>query len=98
MKIEPGSKQVAPASTVDSRATKTQANKPADGGQTSVSLSPQAAELKALETQLAAIPVVDRAHVDSVKAAISSGQYKINTENISNNLIDSVKELLHVAK
>ena len=66
--------------------------------QTDVTLSSRAADLKQLEAQLAAIPVVDRARVDSIKEAISSGQYTVNTGNIAENLIDSVKEMLHVAK
>jgi negative regulator of flagellin synthesis FlgM len=98
MKIDPGPKQVTLPASIDDRPAQAQANKPADAEKTDVSLSPQAAELKALETRLAAIPVVDRAHVDSVKQAIASGQYTINTDNIGNNLIESVKEMLHATK
>jgi len=98
MKIDPGLKQVTLPSTVENRPAQPQANKQADTGQTAVTLSPRAAELKQLETQLAAIPVVDRARVDSIKEAIASGQYTINAENIAEGLIDSVKEMLHVAK
>lgn len=98
MKIEPGSKQVTLPASIENRPAQAQANKPATAEQTHVSLSPRAAELKALETQLAAIPVVDRARVESIKQAIASGQYTINTDNIGEHLIDSVKEMLHVAK
>ena len=75
-----------------------QANARANSEQTEVSLSPRAAQLKELETQLAAIPVVDRARVDSIKEAIASGQYTIKPENIAAGLIDSVKDMLHAAK
>lgn len=98
MKIDPGLKQVTLPASLENRSAPPQANKRADTEQTDVTLSQRAVELKQLETQLAAIPVVDRARVDSIKEAIASGQYTINTENIAEGLIDSVKEMLHVAK
>jgi negative regulator of flagellin synthesis FlgM len=98
MKIEPGPKQIQPTSPVENRHAQPQANTRAGTPQTNVTLSPRAAELKQLETRLAAIPVVDRARVDDIKAAIASGQYAINTDNIAESLLDSVKEMLHVAK
>ncbi len=98
MKIEPGPKHVTRPASVENRPPQPKANQHADAGQTAVTLSPRAAELKQLETQLAAIPVVDRARVESIKEAIASGQYTINAENIAEGLIDSVKEMLHVAK
>ena len=98
MKIDPGLKQVTLPNPVENRAGQAANNKPAETPQTDVSLSPRAIQLKQLETQLAAIPVVDRARVDNIKAAIASGQYTINTGNIAENLLDSVKEMLHVAK
>jgi negative regulator of flagellin synthesis FlgM len=98
MKIDPGPKQVTLPPTVENRPAQPQAKKRAESEQTDVSLSPRAAQLKQLETQLAAIPVVDRARVESIKEAIASGQYAINAENIAEGLIDSVKEMLHVAK
>ena len=98
MKIDPGPKQVTLTPGVDHRPAQARANKPADAGHTEVSLSARAAELKSLEARLAAIPVVDQAHVDSVKQAIASGQYAINTDNIGNKLINSVKEMLNATK
>lgn len=98
MKIDPGPKPVTLPPTGENRPAQPQANKGSGTEQTAVTLSPLAAQLKQMETQLAAIPVVDRARVDSIKQAIASGQYTINTENIGDNLIESVKEMLHVAK
>jgi len=98
MKIDPGLKQVTLPTPVENRTGQAAGNKPAETPQADVSLSPRALQLKQLETQLAAIPVVDRARVDSIKAAIASGQYTVNTGNIAESLIDSVKEMLHVAK
>ena len=98
MKIDPGQKPVTLPAAVENRPAQPQANTRADTGQTAVTLSQRAAELKQLETQLAAIPVIDRARVDSIKEAIASGQYTIKPENIADGLIDSVKEMLRVAK
>jgi len=98
MKIDPGLKQVTLPNSVENRAAKAEGNKRADTPQTDVTLSSRATQLKQLETQLAAIPVVDRARVDSIKEAIASGQYTIKPENIAEGLLDSVKEMLHVAK
>lgn len=98
MKIDPSLKQVTLPAAVENRPAQAKASTSADAGQTAVTLSQRSAELKQLETQLAAIPVVDRARVESIKEAIASGQYTINAENIAEGLIDSVKEMLHVAK
>lgn len=98
MKIDPGHKPVTLPAAVENRPAQPRANTRADTGQTEVTLSQRAARMKQLETRLAAIPVIDRARVDSIKEAIASGQYTINTENIADGLIDSVKEMLRVAK
>jgi negative regulator of flagellin synthesis FlgM len=98
MKIDPSLKQVTLPTAVESRPPQQQVDTRTASEQTDVTLSPRATDLKQLEAQLAAIPVVDRARVDSIKEAISSGQYTVNTGNIAENLIDSVKEMLHVAK
>ncbi|OJW47690.1 MAG: flagellar biosynthesis anti-sigma factor FlgM [Thiobacillus sp. 65-1059] len=98
MKIDPGLKQVTLPPSVENRPAQPQANKRTGAEQTDVTLSPRAAQLKQLETQLAAIPAIDRARVDGIKEAIASGQYTIKPENIAAGLIDSVKEMLHVAR
>lgn len=97
MKIDPGVKQVSLPGTVENRPAQGKGvQTPAE--QTGVSLSPRAAQLQALEAQLAAIPVIDRAKVDAIKEAIASGQYSVNPENVAENLVESVKEMLHVSK
>lgn len=98
MKIDPGVKQVTLPSAVDNRPAQAKSGARPGAEQTAVQLSPRAAQLQALESQLAAIPVVDRAKVDSIKAAIASGQYSVNADNVAQGLVDSVKEMLHVAK
>lgn len=98
MKIDPGIKQVTLPSAAENRPAQAKAGTQPGTGKTDVSLSPRAAQLQQLETQLAAIPVVDRARVDAIKDAIASGQYAVNAENVAQGLVDSVKEMLHVAK
>jgi negative regulator of flagellin synthesis FlgM len=98
MKIDPGLKQITPPGAAEPRTAHSTGSPRADTPQTAVTLSPRAAQLQHLEAQLAAIPVVDRARVDSIKAAIASGQYTLHTGNIAESLLDSVKEMLHVAK
>jgi len=104
MKIDPGPKPPSPTAATGSRPAQPQenanANAPASAGagQTDVSLSARVADLRKLEAQLAAIPVVDQARVESIKAAIANGEYTIKPENIAAGLIESVKEMLHVAR
>lgn len=98
MKIDPGVKQVTLPPAVDNRPTQAKPGTRPSSEQNNVQLSSRAAQLQALETQLAAIPLVDRAKVDSIKEAISSGQYSVNAENVAQGLVDSVKDMLHVAK
>jgi negative regulator of flagellin synthesis FlgM len=98
MKIDPGAKPLTPPAAAESRSAQTQARPRADAAQTEVSLSERSAQLKELETRLAAIPVVDRARVESIKEAIASGQYTIKPDNIASGLIDSVKEMLNAAR
>lgn len=106
MKIDPGPKPTSTPATTGTRPAQPQenanANAPASAGagagQTDVSLSTRVADLRKLEAQLAAIPVVDQARVESIKAAIANGEYTIKPENIATGLIESVKEMLHVAR
>ena len=98
MKIDPGLKQVTLPTSIENRPAQPGAQRADVPQQTDVTLSARAAQLKELETQLAAIPVVDRARVESIKEAIASGQYRVDTGNIAQGLLDSVKEMLHVAK
>lgn len=106
MKIDPGPKPASPPAATGTRPAQPQENAnaratagaDAGAGQTDVSLSARVADLRKLEAQLAAIPVVDQARVESIKAAIANGEYTIKPENIATGLIESVKEMLHVAR
>ncbi|MEW6119151.1 MAG: flagellar biosynthesis anti-sigma factor FlgM [Pseudomonadota bacterium] len=98
MKIDPGIKQVNLPTAVENRPAQVKAGARPGAEQTDVTLSARAGQLKELETRLESIPVVDRAKVDAIKEAIASGQYTVNAENVAQGLVDSVKEMLHVAK
>jgi negative regulator of flagellin synthesis FlgM len=97
MQIDPILTSTPPVSG-DTRPAQTQANQRVQPDQTEVKLSARASELAQLESQLASVPPVDRARVDSIKETIASGQYAINSGNIASGLLDSVKELLHAAR
>ena len=98
MKIDPGVKQVSLPTATENRPAQAKTGARPGTEQTDVKLSPRAAQLQELETQLAAIPVVDRSRVENIKQAIASGQYAVNADNVAQGLIDSVKDMLHVAK
>ncbi|MDP3421884.1 MAG: flagellar biosynthesis anti-sigma factor FlgM [Thiobacillus sp.] len=104
MKIDPGPKPASPPAATGTRPAQPQENANAStrtdagAGQTDVNLSARVADMRKLEAQLAAIPVVDPARVESIKAAIANGEYTIKPENIAAGLIESVKEMLHVAR
>ena len=98
MKIDPGLKPVTLPPLAETRPATPPTLKGTSSEQTQVSLSPRAAQLQLQKTQLASIPVVDRARVDSIKAIIAAGQYVIKSENIADSLLGSAKEILHVAK
>ncbi len=98
MKIDPGLKPATLPALAETRPTTPPTHKGTLPEETQVSLSAQAAQLQQRETQLAGIPVVNRARVDSIKATIAAGQYVIKSENIADSLLTSAKETLHVAK
>jgi negative regulator of flagellin synthesis FlgM len=60
----------------------------------SVSVSPLANQLQALESKLNDVNVVDSARVDAIKQAISEGRFSVNSEVVADRLIASVKEYL----
>jgi negative regulator of flagellin synthesis FlgM len=103
MKIDSGPKPTPPPAAAGNRPVQPQASADArasnaGAGQTEVNLSARVADLRQLEAQLAAIPVVNRERVESIKAAIANGEYTIKPENIATGLIESVKEMLHVVR
>lgn len=60
----------------------------------SVTLSPMASQLKSLEQKVAAENVYNAEKVSEIKAAISSGQFSVNSEKVADGLIQTVRDLL----
>jgi len=60
----------------------------------SVTISPMAQKLKNIGSNIAADGAFDANKVSEIKAAIASGQFKVNTDKVADGLIQSVKEML----
>lgn len=98
MKIDPGLKPIPSPPAAETRPVESPVAQGAKAEQTQVSLSTRASQMNRMEDQLATVPVVDRARVDSIKAALAAGKYTIHSDNIADTLLASAKEILHVAK
>lgn len=57
-----------------------------------VVLTERAQLLERLEKTAAALPVIDRARVDAVKADIAAGKYEIDADNIADILLRAERE------
>jgi len=64
----------------------------------SVTLSTLSAQMKSLEAKVASSEVFDAEKVDAIKSAISSGQFKVDSEKVADGLIASVRDLLNTQK
>ncbi len=64
----------------------------------SVTLSTLSSQLKSLEAKVAGAEVFDAEKVDAIKSAISSGQFKVDSEKVADSLIASVRDLLNTQK
>ena len=53
-----------------------------------VSLTETSAQLRSIESSLAALPVVDAQRVESIKQAIADGSYQIDSQTVADKLID----------
>lgn len=94
MKID-NSGKVAPTYSAPSRnAGKSDDASAARGNTDSVAINPFASRLAGLEQAAAASPAFDADKVEAIKAAIASGEFKINAGAIADSLISSAKELL----
>jgi len=63
-----------------------------------VTLSTLSSQLKTLEAKVAGSEVFDAQKVDAIKSAISSGQFKVDSEKVADGLISSVKDFLNTQK
>jgi len=64
----------------------------------SVELSGQAAQLQALEAQIASTEVVDSARVGEIRQAIAEGRFRVNPDVIADRLLQTVQELIRAYK
>jgi negative regulator of flagellin synthesis FlgM len=84
-----------------SSAAKASKEKSAVAGQTpageSVTLSSFSAQIKSIENEATA-GVFDSDKVDAIKAAISNGQFKVDSEKVADGLIQTVKDLIDSKK
>jgi len=60
----------------------------------SVSLTPQAQQLKEMQKKSADAPAVDQKKIDELKKAISSGEYKVDAEKLMKNMLSYEFDLL----
>ncbi len=66
----------------------------ADSSPDSVNIQSQAAQLFALEAQMADISVVDTEKVDAIKNAIALGQFNVDAERVADKLLEVAREHL----
>lgn len=66
--------------------------------QDSVQITSLSSQLQAMEGSMDNVPVVNSAHVEAIKQAISEGRFKINPEAIADGLLSSVKDLVQNQK
>jgi len=60
----------------------------------SVSLTPQAQQFKELQKKAASAPVIDQKKIDELKKAITSGEYKVDSEKLMKNMLAYEFDLL----
>lgn len=94
-----------PTTAADSRSSVRQSNEPssqpAAGNQApqtgqrqdEVSISSRAADLQALERSIHALPEVDQARVEQLRAKISSGEYQVDARRLADRIADFEQSL-----
>lgn len=75
-------------------ARNTEATKTDQQSSEKVTLSARSAELQSLGVKVAAEEAFDAVKVEAIKAAILSGQYKVNSGKVADSLINTVREML----
>lgn len=66
----------------------------ASAGTDTVEITSLSAQLQQLEKVLNDVGVVDSAHVDAIKAAISEGRFQVDSEVVADKLLQSVRDYL----
>lgn len=96
MKIEGSVKPVGgPLSGENRSRPQADPGKPAPAGSDAkVEISSLSTSLGKAEAAMESTPVVDRARVDEIRAAISEGRFKVDAGRIADGLLDNVREML----
>lgn len=63
--------------------------RPAPATDETVSLTEDAALLRALDEQIATTPAVNKARVEEVRTALANGEYRVDAERIAQKLLDA---------
>lgn len=63
-------------------------------GDTNVSLGSTAAQLRGMESSMANTPAVNAAKVAEIKQAIAEGRFKVNSEAVTERLLETVRDLI----
>jgi negative regulator of flagellin synthesis FlgM len=80
---------------VDTNASKkTGAAQSSNSSGEKVTLSPMSVQMQSIDSDIASKGVFDAQKVDAIKSAISSGQFKVDSEKVADGLMDTVKDLL----
>lgn len=67
-------------------------------GDTSVQLGTKSAQLQEIETSIASAPLVNASKVAEIKQAISEGRFQVNSGEVADQLIETVKNLIRSHK
>ena len=92
------------ASTMTSAIDKSNRKKTESASSTSnsksgnVTLSSMSSRLQSLEAKIATDNVFDADKVESIKAAISNGSFKIDSSKVADGLVNTVKDLVSANK
>lgn len=99
MGVKPTRPETNPASQSSNRVEKTPATGSAANpgtdavGKDTVSFSSNVDKLHRLEQQLSSVPQVNDARVETIKAAIAEGNYRIETQQLVDNLLNIERDL-----
>ncbi len=67
---------------------------PSSGAGDSLTLTESSTRIRTLESELASVDITDVGKIESVKSALASGTFTVNTEVVADRLIDHTKEAL----
>ena len=98
MKIDNSAKSSAGIKVNESQGRQSRvSNTPAPSAQPttdSVKITSLSSQLRALESSLSDVSVVDTARVETIKQAITEGRFQINPEVVTDRLLNTVKDLV----